>query len=197
MGCGSPYLPPMLAAQRASLALALANPDPGTNPNPDADPLCSLLHLVRLEARVWAGVRQHSPRDGIVAREGFALLSADYAQAELRVVAHFSQDPALLAAFSPGPGPAPGPHRGPGAVAVAADHWGGDTLTLTADHGGGDIFRSIAAKWKRRSYASITDAERKAVKQLTYGIIYGSGHRRCVQDKGSGFGLCWKLRRVS
>ena len=40
VGCGSPYLPPMLAAQRASLALALANPDPGTNPNPDADPLC-------------------------------------------------------------------------------------------------------------------------------------------------------------
>ncbi len=38
-------------------------------------------------------------RRGFVAREGFKLLSLDYSQIELRLLAHFSQDAALLRAF--------------------------------------------------------------------------------------------------
>ncbi|MCB9591699.1 MAG: DNA polymerase I [Sandaracinaceae bacterium] len=38
-------------------------------------------------------------RDAFVAREGWRLMSADYSQIELRVLAHLSQDPELLDAF--------------------------------------------------------------------------------------------------
>ncbi len=38
-------------------------------------------------------------RSAFVARSGSVLLSADYSQVDLRVMAHYSQDPALLAAF--------------------------------------------------------------------------------------------------
>ncbi len=38
-------------------------------------------------------------RHGFVAKEGFQLIGIDYSQMELRMLAHFSQDPALLEAF--------------------------------------------------------------------------------------------------
>jgi DNA polymerase-1 len=41
-------------------------------------------------------------RDAFVAREGYSILSADYSQIELRVLAHLSHDPELVAAFSTG-----------------------------------------------------------------------------------------------
>ncbi len=41
-------------------------------------------------------------RQAFVAREGFTLLSGDYSQIELRLVAHLSHDPALLGAFKEG-----------------------------------------------------------------------------------------------
>lgn len=39
-------------------------------------------------------------RRGFVARKGFELLSLDYSQIELRVMAHYSQDPDLISAFA-------------------------------------------------------------------------------------------------
>ncbi len=41
-------------------------------------------------------------REAFVADKGFTFLSADYSQIELRLVAHFSEDPALIAAFTGG-----------------------------------------------------------------------------------------------
>ena len=41
-------------------------------------------------------------RDAFVPEEGWAMLSADYSQIELRVLAHLSRDPALVDAFSRG-----------------------------------------------------------------------------------------------
>jgi DNA polymerase-1 len=41
-------------------------------------------------------------RNGFVARPGWALLAVDYSQIELRIVAHMSQDKAMLAAFRAG-----------------------------------------------------------------------------------------------
>lgn len=39
-------------------------------------------------------------RDGIVARAGCVLLAADYAQLEMRILAHLSEDPELLRIFA-------------------------------------------------------------------------------------------------
>jgi len=41
-------------------------------------------------------------RNGFIAREGWQLLAVDYSQIELRIVAHMSQDEAMLAAFRAG-----------------------------------------------------------------------------------------------
>jgi DNA polymerase-1 len=41
-------------------------------------------------------------REAFVAKPGHVLVSADYSQIELRIVAHFSEDPAFLAAFRDG-----------------------------------------------------------------------------------------------
>ena len=41
-------------------------------------------------------------RDAFVADDGFLMLSADYSQIELRVLAHFSGDPAFIDAFATG-----------------------------------------------------------------------------------------------
>ena len=41
-------------------------------------------------------------RDCFVAKSGFSLISLDYSQIELRLLAHFSKDPSLLKAFNDG-----------------------------------------------------------------------------------------------
>eukprot|EP00897_Mesotaenium_endlicherianum_P007786 jgi/Mesen1/7035/ME000366S06241 len=39
----------------------------------------------------------------------------------------------------------------------------------------GDLFRMIAARWLRKSEASVSGCERDRVKQLVYGLLYGMG----------------------
>ena len=45
------------------------------------------------------GIFAKDVRDCFLADEGYSLISLDYSQIELRLLAHFSRDPALLAAF--------------------------------------------------------------------------------------------------
>jgi DNA polymerase-1 len=63
-------------------------------------------------------------RQAFVARPGFALVSADYSQIELRILAHFSEDPAFLDAFHAGQDI----HQ-----RTAAEVFGLDTASVTAD----------------------------------------------------------------
>eukprot|EP01041_Mallomonas_annulata_P000427 gene427-765_t len=58
-------------------------------------------------------VRCINPRDGFHASKGFVLLSADYGQIELRIMAHLSKDPGLLEAF----------HRGQDVFLSIASNW--------------------------------------------------------------------------
>jgi len=63
-------------------------------------------------------------RQAFVARPGFALVSADYSQIELRILAHFSEDPAFLDAFHSGQDI----HQ-----RTAAEVFGLDTAAVTAE----------------------------------------------------------------
>ena len=56
-------------------------------------------NLQNIPVRTEAGKKI---RQGFVAREGNLLLSVDYSQIELRLLAHFSQDPNLIQAFKAG-----------------------------------------------------------------------------------------------
>jgi DNA polymerase I-like protein with 3'-5' exonuclease and polymerase domains len=77
------------------------------------------------------------------------LISADYKQLELRLMAHFSQDPGLVGAF----------------------RYVGDCSAACADP-----FKQLAAKWKNLPSAdAVSDEDRTRVKGLAYGMVYGSG----------------------
>ncbi|RDU69918.1 DNA polymerase I [Helicobacter cholecystus] len=56
-------------------------------------------NLQNIPVRTEAGKKI---RQGFIAREGNVLLSVDYSQIELRLLAHFSQDPSLIQSFKEG-----------------------------------------------------------------------------------------------
>lgn len=56
-------------------------------------------NLQNIPVRTEAGKKI---REGFIAREGNVLLSIDYSQIELRLLAHFSEDPSLVKAFQEG-----------------------------------------------------------------------------------------------
>ncbi|HEX4885249.1 MAG TPA: DNA polymerase I [Casimicrobiaceae bacterium] len=89
-------------------------------------------------------------REAFIAPPGHVLVSADYSQIELRIMAHLSQDDALLRAFHEGADI----HR-----ATAADIFGVPPLDVTAD-------------------------QRRYIKAVNFGLIYGMGAFGLAQQLG-------------
>jgi DNA polymerase-1 len=80
-------------------------------------------------------------REAFVAPPGHLLVSADYSQIELRIMAHLSGDPALRKAF----------------------------------HEGTDIHRATAAEIFGVPPADVTAEQRRYIKAVNFGLIYGMG----------------------
>jgi len=80
-------------------------------------------------------------REAFVAPPGHELVSADYSQVELRIMAHLSGDPALVRAF----------------------------------HEGQDIHRATAAEIFGVAPADVTTEQRRYIKAVNFGLIYGMG----------------------
>jgi DNA polymerase-1 len=80
-------------------------------------------------------------REAFIAAPAHVLVSADYSQVELRIMAHLSEDPALLAAF----------------------------------RDGADIHRATAAEIFGVSAADVTADQRRYIKAVNFGLIYGMG----------------------
>ena len=78
-------------------------------------------------------------REAFVAPPGHTLISADYSQIELRIMAHLSGDPSLLKAFAAGE----------------------------------DIHRATAADIFGVPIADVTSEQRRYIKAVNFGLIYG------------------------
>ena len=85
---------------------------------------------------------------------GRVLVSADYRQLELRVLAHLSNDPGLVAAFNARPDEDP--------FRVLAARWLG----------------------ARGDASVVSEEERARAKALAYGVVYGSGPARFAAEAG-------------
>ncbi len=80
-------------------------------------------------------------REAFIAPPGHAIVSADYSQIELRIMAHLSGDPALVKAF----------------------------------HEGADIHKATAADIFGVPVADVTSDQRRYIKAVNFGLIYGMG----------------------
>ena len=80
-------------------------------------------------------------REAFISPPGRVLVSADYSQIELRIMAHLSEDPALVKAF----------------------------------HEGADIHRATAAEIFGVAPADVTSDQRRYIKAVNFGLIYGMG----------------------
>jgi len=89
-------------------------------------------------------------REAFVAPPGHVILSADYSQIELRIMAHLSGDPALTRAF----------------------------------HEGADIHRATAAEIFGVPAADVTADQRRYIKAVNFGLIYGMGAFGLAQQLG-------------
>ncbi len=91
----------------------------------------------------------------------WVLISCDYSQIELRILAHLSQDPNLIRIL----------RQQAGAEGGAE---------------GGDVFNMIAASILGKNPGSIAKGEREIAKRVTYGMVYGRS-RVHLYRRGIGF----------
>ena len=89
-------------------------------------------------------------REAFIAPPGSVIVSADYSQIELRIMAHLSSDPALLRAF----------------------------------HEGADIHRATAADIFGVPLAEVTTDQRRYIKAVNFGLIYGMSAFGLAQQLG-------------
>ena len=89
-------------------------------------------------------------REAFIAPPGHAIVSADYSQIELRIMAHLSGDPALVKAF----------------------------------HEGADIHKATAAEIFGVPVSEVTGDQRRYIKAVNFGLIYGMGAFGLAQQLG-------------
>jgi len=89
-------------------------------------------------------------REAFIAPPGEVIVSADYSQIELRIMAHLSGDPALVKAF----------------------------------HEGADIHKATAADIFGVPVSEVTGDQRRYIKAVNFGLIYGMGAFGLAQQLG-------------
>jgi DNA polymerase-1 len=89
-------------------------------------------------------------REAFIAPPGQVIVSADYSQIELRIMAHLSRDPALVKAF----------------------------------HEGADIHKATAADIFGVPVAEVSPDQRRYIKAVNFGLIYGMGAFGLAQQLG-------------
>ncbi len=126
-------LPQMVNARTGRVHTTFAQATAVTGRLASSDP-----NLQNIPVRTAEGRRI---REAFIASPGHVLVSADYSQIELRIMAHLSEDPALLKAF----------------------------------HEGADIHRATAADIFGVPPADVTSEQRRYIKAVNFGLIYGMG----------------------
>ncbi len=135
-------LPQMVNARTGRVHTTFAQATAVTGRLASSDP-----NLQNIPVRTAEGRRI---REAFIAPPGHVLVSADYSQIELRIMAHLSGDPALVRAF----------------------------------HEGADIHRATAAEIFGVPLADVTADQRRYIKAVNFGLIYGMGAFGLAQQLG-------------
>ena len=114
-------------------------------------------------ATPWSQKIQFSVRQFFIAAEDCVLLSVDFSQIEMRVVAHFSKDPALLHAFRAG-----------------IDVFNSMAARIARLTKGNTTTSDANMPLKSVEVEAVSSQDRKAAKEVCYSILYGSGDKVCT-----------------
>ena len=126
----------------------------------------SAKDLQRGSLKPWSRRVVASPRDIFVASDGYVLLSADYAQVEVRLLAHYAEDEKLIEAFD-------GKARGQDSM----DH--DDARASVPSE---DFFQRLARQWLKIGPSDpVPSAKRSTTKAICYGTLYSGGAEKMAQ----------------